>query len=853
MRFLMRLASIGLLLGIVALVGVWVILSKYSKDLPDYTVLKDYRPPILSRVYAGDGRLLSTIASEQRVFVPIEVVPKRVIDAFISAEDKDFYVHHGIDFQGIIGAIPSNISKVMHSHRPAGRSTITQQVVKNMLTGDEMSFGRKIREAMLAIRVEQAMTKDRIIELYLNQIYLGFHSYGIAAAAMNYFNKSLDELSIADCAFLASLPKGPNDYHPIRRHDAAITRRNWVIGRMLDDGRITKDEAQMAQAEPLEVKKRDSEEFVTADYFAEEVRRQLIDRFGDKNVLEGGLMVRTSLDPAMQDYATNALKQGLQDFDRRQRGYRGVVAHLPNLENWSKQLLAVPAVPGAEDWRQAVVLSLKNDKAEIGFADGKTATMPWDEMKWARRENEDSSFGPAVKRPADVVKVGDVVLAELLDEKKNSYALRQVPKVQGAIAVMNPHTGRIYAMTGGFSAKISQFDRVTQANRQPGSSFKPFVYLAALDKGFTPSSLVLDGPFSYRQGPGMPLWQPENYSQQFYGPTPLRVGLEKSRNVMTVRLANSIGMPAVVDVAKKFGIADEMPTLLSFALGAKETTLLRMTAAYAMLDNGGKKITPTVIDRVQDRDGHTVWRRDATACAACQTGNQTDGFVPPEIPDNREQIDDPRTVYQVVSMMQGVCQRGTAARLNALGKPVAGKTGTTNDSKDVWFIGFSPDLVAGVFVGYDDPEPLGSHETGASIAVPIFQDFMEHALKDRPATPFRVPSGMRQVRVDAATGNLADENTKTPIWEAFIPGTEPTGQPLPVLDGSAGEVVTTPDPNAPVVGIDGVVQPATVTTYPSPYHYGAMPPNSQNGAPIQPVTTTPATNPPVTTGTGGLY
>ena len=833
MRFLMRLASIGLMLAVIALGVVWVVIDKYGQDLPDYTVLKDYRPPILSRVYAGDGRLLATIASEQRVFVPIEAVPQRVIDAFISTEDKDFYRHHGIDFQGIIGAIPSNITKVMNGQRPAGRSTITQQVMKNFLVGDEMSFGRKIREAMLAVRVEQAMSKDRILELYLNQIYLGYHSYGIAAAAMNYFNKSLAELSIAECAYLAALPKGPNDYHPTRKHAAAVARRNMVVGRMLEEGKISKDEAQAAMAAPLEVRKRDSEEFVTADYFAEEVRRQLVEKFGEKNVLEGGLMVRTSLDPEMQNFATDALKQGLADFDRRQRGYRGVIAHLPDVRDWLKQLTALPAVPGGEDWTRAVVLGVKPDKLEIGLPDGKTAAMPWDEMKWARRELDDGTFGPAIKKPADVAKTGDIILAERIDAKKDLYALRQVPKVQGAIVVMNPHTGRIYAMTGGFSAKISQFDRVTQANRQSGSAFKPFVYLAALDKGFTPSSLVLDAPFSYEQGPGLPLWQPENYSQEFYGPTPLRAGLEKSRNVMTVRLANNVGMPSIIETAKKFGIADDMPNLLSFSLGAKETTLLRMTAAYAMLDNGGKKIMPTVIDRVQDRDGRTVWRRDAALCALCQTGNQTDNFVPPEIPDMRAQIADPRTVYQIVSMLEGVCTRGTAARLNALGKPVAGKTGTTNDAKDVWFIGFTPDLVAGVFVGFDDPAPLGSRETGASIAVPIFQDFMERALKDRPATPFRVPPGMRQTRVDLATGNLADENTKAAIWEAFIPGTEPNGQPQPVLDGSVGEINP---PNMPALGIDGVAIPAAVS---------AMP--------YQPPTSQPPVNPPVTTGTGGLY
>lgn len=845
MRLLLRLASIGMLFVIIGLGGLWFILHKYSRDLPDYTVLKEYRPPTLSRVYAGDGRLLSTIAAEQRVFVPVESIPKRVIDAFISAEDKDFFNHHGIDFHGVIGAIPSNIQKVMHGQRPAGRSTITQQVVKNFLVGDELSITRKIREALLALRVEQAMSKHRILELYLNQIFLGNRSYGAAAAAMNYFGRALDELTIAEAAYLAALPKGPNDYHPVRKHNAAVARRNWVIGRMREDRRITQDEADEALAAPLEIRPRDAAEIVMADYFAEEVRRQLIERFTEKNVLEGGLMVRTSLDPVLQDYATNALQQGLQDFDRRQRGYRGPVAHVKGLQSWFKQLQAVPRAPGGEEWTQVIVLGLHNDKAEIGLPDGKTGHIPWNEMKWARRELSSGKFGAAVKKPADVLAKGDVVLAEIIDAVKGVYALRQVPKVEGAIVVINPHTGRVYAMTGGFSAKISQFDRVTQALRQPGSSFKPFVYLAALDKGFTPSSLVLDAPFVYNQGPGLPLWKPENYSQEFYGPTSLRVGLEKSRNVMTVRLANSIGMQAVIDTAKKFGIADDMPTLLSFALGSRETTLLRLTTAYAMLDNGGKKITPTLIDRVQDRDGHTIWRRDATLCNGCQTEDMSGNTAPPEIPDLREQIADPRTVYQIVSMLEGVCKRGTAARLSALGKPVAGKTGTTNDSKDAWFIGFTPDLVVGVFVGFDDPQSLGTRETGASLAVPIFEDFMQAALKDQPATPFRVPPGLRQVRVSAKTGMAADENTQDAIWEAFVPGTEPTDQPPPVLDGSAGEVTDDPQQQD---GMSPPLMPVAADPM-QPVLNNILGPN----IPPAPLPAPGVTPPPVTTGTGGLY
>jgi len=826
MRFLQYLASVAMLCLVLGLAAGFLLFSKYSKDLPDYTVLKDYRPPILSRVYAGDGRLLSTIAAEQRVFVPIGSVPKRVTDAFISAEDKDFYTHIGIDPEGILRAGLNYFHKVKQGKRAGGASTITQQVAKNFLLGDEYSFSRKIREAILAIRIERALSKDRILELYLNQIFLGNRSYGVAAAAQNYFARALDELTIAEAAYLAALPKAPNNYHPTRNHEAALARRNWVIGRMLEDGKITAEEAKQAMEEPLAIRPRAAEEMVTADYFAEEVRRQLIDHFDEKNVLEGGLVVRTSLDPVMQAAATKALRDGLQNFDRRVRGYRGAVARLKDLQNWRAGLASIARPAGSEDWAMAVVLRLANDKAEIGLSDGRTAQVPWAEMKWARRELAEGGFGPAVNKPTDVVAAGDVILVESLNPEQTRYALRQVPKVSGAIVALNPHTGRVYAMTGGFSAKISQFNRATQAMRQPGSAFKPFVYLAALDKGFTPSSLVMDAPFAYSQGPGLPLWRPENYSQKFYGPTPLRVGLEKSRNVMTVRLANSIGMDTVVDYAKKFGIADEMPNLLSFALGAKETTVLRLATAYAMLDNGGKKITPTLVDRVQDRDGHTIWRRDDAQCEACQTGDWQDSFTPPEIPDTRPQIADPRTVYQLVSMLQGVCERGTAAALRALGKPVAGKTGTTNDSKDVWFMGFTPDLVAGVFIGYDNPETLGSHETGASLAVPIFQQFMQEALQDRPATPFRVPPGLQQMRIDAATGLPAGEFTKDAIWEAFVPGTEPDEHPRPILDGSSGEVGQVapdatssfnPEGSEPdAVGVDGAPLPMGNSLPPPP-------------------------------------
>ncbi len=808
MRFFTYLASIALLLLIVGLCAAFYLFSVYSRDLPEYKFLTDYRLPLLSRVYADDGRLLSTIAAEQRVFMPIAAIPKRVRDAFISAEDKDFYSHIGIDPMGIARAMLDYGKKVSQGKRAGGASTITQQVAKNFLLGDEYSFSRKIKEAILAVRMERALSKDRILELYLNKIFLGNRSYGVAAAAQNYFARSLDELTIGEAAYLAALPKAPNNYNPERFMDKAIERRNWVIGRMVEDQRITAVEAKAAMAEQIITRQRPTEQTVSADYFAEEVRRQLIERFTEKDVTEGGLVVRTSVDPAMQATATKTLRAGLLEFDMRVRGYRGAVAKLKNPQNWKTELAGIAHPSGAEDWGLAVVLQVKNDRAEIGLPDGTGGSLPWDEMRWARKELA-KGFGPPVKKPADVVSVGDVVLVEPVDKAKHTYALRQVPKVSGAIVAMNPHTGRVYAMTGGFSAQISQFNRATQAFRQPGSAFKPFIYLAALDKGLTPSSLVLDAPFAYRQGPGLPLWRPENYSQKFYGPTPLRAGLEKSRNVMTVRLANHIGMPVVAEYAKKFGIVDEMPNLLSFALGAKETTVLRLTTAYAMLDNGGKKITPTLIDRVQDRDGRTIWRRDNQQCPLCQVPESmaNPAAQPPIVPDTREQIADPRTVYQLVTMLQGVCERGTAAKLRSLGKPVAGKTGTTNDSKDVWFVGFTPDLVVGVFVGYDAPQTLGSHETGGSLAVPIFESFMQEVLKEKPATPFRTPPGLNLMRVDAATGQPAGEVTTQAIWEAYIPGTEPGEQAMTVLDGSQGEVGIIPDQPAGQNDEDGGYNP----------------------------------------------
>lgn len=860
MRFLSALFSFAILLLLSGAFAVFLLFKHYSADLPDYTYLKDYHPPILTRLYADDGRMLATIAAEQRVFVPIGAIPSLVKEAFISAEDQNFYTHTGVDIWGIARAAVTNLQNVGAGRRPMGASTITQQVAKNMLLSNEVSVARKVKEIILAQRLEQSLSKDRLLEIYLNQIFLGNRSYGVAAAALNYFNKSLGELTIEEAAYLAALPKGPNNYHPVREHDAAVARRNWVIGRMAEDHYITQEQAEAAQAQELTTRTRDDTEIVTGgDYYTEEVRRQLVAQYGEQAVLEGGLAVKTSLDPKMQKVATEALREGLVDYDKRQRGWRGPVAKLPTLTGWQASLKKIALPAGGEDWRLAVVVNLSDRAAEIALVDGTRGAIPWSEMKWARRELANDQFGPAVKKPSDVLELGDVVLVDPAAKGEDgkpypagSYTLCQVPLVQGAIVALDPHTGRVFAMTGGFSTKISQYNRAVQAQRQPGSSFKPFVYMAALDKGFTPASLVEDAPFEYVQGPGLPLWKPENYSQEFYGPTPLRVGIEKSRNVMTVRLANAIGMDAVVEYAKKFGIVDDMPNLLSFSLGAKETTPLRMAAAYGEIVNGGKKITPTIVDRIQDREGKTLWRADTRACEGCQSAFWSDGLATPDIPDTREQVQDPRTAYQMTSMLEGVVQRGTAARLKALGFPLAGKTGTTNDARDAWFVGFTPDLVAAVYIGFDDPRSLGSHQTGSSVALPIFQKFMAAAMKDKPAVPFRIPPGLRMLRVDPATEALASPSNKNAIWEAFVPGTEPKeGEARPVLQGTVtGEYANgkLPDPESPDQ------PPAAAAGEGGETSATEAPADGQSGE--GGVLSAPAPAPsqsPTTQGTGGLY
>ncbi len=771
-RLIARLALTSLVLLLLAGGGLAYLVWRYGQDLPDYRQLADYRPPTVTRIHAGDGRLLAEYAREKRVFVPASAIPARVKNAFVAAEDKNFYRHFGVDPLGILRAVIDNVRRLRENRRPVGASTITQQVAKNFLLSNEVSIERKIKEAILAIRMERAFTKEHILELYLNEIFLGRRSYGVAAAALNYFDKSLDELTIGEAAFLAGLPKAPSRYDPERNPEAAYQRRDYVIGRMLEDGYITSGEAAAAREEPLVLRRRAATEIARADFFVEEVRRRLVERFGEAGFYEGGLSVRATVLPRLQEIADRALRDGLAAYDRRRGGWRGPLGRiaLAGGEDWRPALAGFD--PGFEllHWRKAVVLETGPGKAMLGFADGATGELPLQGLAWARPRDADGRLGAEPKRVSDVLAAGDVVVVEAAED--GSWVLRQRPEVEGALVAMDPHTGRVLAMSGGFSFRQSQFNRATQAKRQPGSAFKPFVYLAALEAGMTPASIVLDAPIVVDQGPGLPKWKPANYSDRFYGPSTLRLGLEKSRNLMTVRLAQEIGMERIIDVADRFGIGEGMTPLLSSALGSSEVTLLRLTTAYAMLVNGGRRVTPVFVERIQDRFGRTVLAADTRPCEGCRA-EFWNGGPPPPLPERRERVVDPRIAYQIVHMLEGVIERGTGRRARDLGRPLAGKTGTTNDSRDAWFMGFSPDLVVGVWVGFDVPKSLGRRETGASVALPIWKEFVGEALEGLPPTPFRMPPGVVNVRIDADTGLLPGPASERVIVEAFLPGTEP--------------------------------------------------------------------------------
>ena len=790
LRILGFLFVIGAILLVAGGIAGWLVVQRYTADLPDYTQLAKYDPPVVTRVLAGDGRLLAEYAIEKRVYLPIGSIPKRVINAFLAAEDKSFYYHPGIDVQGIIRAGITNLTHLGTDHRPVGASTITQQVAKNFLLGNEVSLKRKVREIILALRIEQAYSKDHILELYLNQIYLGAGNYGVTTAALNYFNKSLDDLTIAEAAYLASLPKAPNNYAIDKHPEAALARRNWVIGQMREDGYISDAEAAAATAAPLKLNPRGATEVVTSDYFAEEVRRELVARFGEDALYKGGLTVRTSLDPRLQAIADKVLHAGLMKYDR-EHGFRGPFTKIDASGGWPQALAAVAPPPGLYDWKLAVVLSSDAKEAKIGMGEGTEGTIPLSELTWARHVDPTThNMGPAVHKPSDVLSPGDVIAVEPVtkdsagkDYPADTYGLRQIPEVSGAMVAMDPHTGRVLAVTGGWSFQISEFDRAIQAMRQPGSAFKPIVYTTALENGFTPSTVIMDAPIVIDQGPGLPLWRPENFEKNFLGPATLRIGLEKSRNLMTVRVAQAIGMKKVAEMAKRLGVVDNLDPVLAMALGAGETTVLRLTNAYSIIDNGGKKVSPSLIDRVQDKLGHTIFRTDSRPCDGC-SGLTWQNQTPPRIPDTREQLIDPATAYQMVSMMQGVVQRGTGAIIGQLGRPLAGKTGTTTDSKDVWFVGYSPDLAVGCYMGYDQPRSLGGDvATGGMIIAPLFKSFIAEALKGQPNVPFRIPPGIRLVRVSLASGQRAQPGDTNVILEAFKPGTEPNGDNNQVLMG----------------------------------------------------------------------
>ena len=773
--------GILLLVGVVGVAGGYMAYLHFSADLPDVDGLRNYQPPVMSRVYAGDSRLLAELASERRIFVPIGAIPDTVKRAFISAEDQNFYTHRGIDPLAITRAAVFDLSHAGQGRRPIGASTITQQVAKNMLLDNQMSLSRKAKEAILAIRIEQNLTKDRILELYLNEIYLGLGSYGVASAAQAYFNKPLDKLTIAEAAFLAALPKAPNNLNPFKYPDAARSRRDYVLDRLTEDHAITPAQAIEAKAAPVVPSEfRRPAPIPGADWFTEEVRRQLLARFGQDATTQGGLVVRTSLDPALQIAAEKSLRDGLMAYDHKMGGWRGATAHLtvPPADfetKWPTALNEQPRPAGMlPAWRLAIVAALTDAEAKVEWlnpaAERRTAVLALPDVTWARTMR-DGKLGPTPRRMSDIVQVGDMVMIEppaiqpappsgpVLPVKgkappappmpppANRATLRQIPQVQGALVSLDPRTGRVLAMVGGWSFEQSQFNRATQANRQPGSSFKPMVYLAALQQGVSPSQKFLDAPIVVDTPEGR--WRPGNYEGTFNGPTSLRVALEESLNLVTLRVAQHVGMQAVADNAIAFHMVDSMPRVLPAALGAVETTVMREAGAYASIAAGGREVIPSLIDSVQDPDGHVVMRASGLNCADC-----SDLSTPPAVTDARAQIADPASVFQLITMMQGVVQRGTGiAAGKGLNRPIAGKTGTTQDFADAWFAGFTPDMMTVVWVGFDNPASLGNNQTGGTVAAPIWHDYMAIALAGHPALAFPMPPGVSMASWDTGSGS----------------------------------------------------------------------------------------------------
>ncbi len=805
--------GVGTVLALLAAAAVAVYVGDLSKDLPDFEVLAKYEPPVTTRIHASDGSLMAEFARERRLYLPIQAVPDRVKAAFISAEDKNFYSHPGIDIQGLTRAVINNLRNYGTGRRAEGASTITQQVAKNFLLTSDRKIERKIKEAILALRIEQAYSKDRILELYLNEIFFGLGSYGIAGAALTYYNKSVNELTLAEAAYLAALPKGPTNYHPFKQTERAIERRDYVIDRMVENGYASAEDGEKAKALPLGVTPRRGGTYLFAgEYFTEEVRRQIIARYGDAALYEGGLSVRSTIDPKMQLQARKALHNGLIKYDTF-RGFRGPIEKIDISGDWGKPLGEVKRLSDVPEWRVAVVLATDENGVSIGLQPTyevsgelsdtrETGRIPLEEMNWAMRYRVDGKLKKA-QSPADVVSPGDVVHVEKIAETGNDWRLRQVPQISGGLVAMDPHTGRVLAMVGGFSFAESEFNRATQAMRQPGSAFKPFVYAAALDNGYTPASVVLDAPIEIRSGGEV--WKPKNYGGGSAGPSTLRLGIERSRNLMTVRLAKDMGMNLVAEYAERFGLYDHLSPVLAMALGSGETTVMRMVTAYSVIANGGRHVTPSLIDRIQDRYGKTVFKHDQRECAGCDATSWLDQ-PEPELVNNAEQVLDPMTAYQITSMMEGVVKRGTAVTVSELNRPIAGKTGTTNDEKDVWFVGFTPNLVVGVYLGYDTPRPMGRGSTGGGLAAPVFKEFLAAALEDQRPVEFRVPEGMSLIKINRKTGMRAVEGGGDVIVEAFKPGTGPADSysviGMEYIDVERGEAIS-PEANRAIISGSG--------------------------------------------------
>jgi len=741
-----------LAIGTIVLVLVFLFstLWYFSIDLPDYKILANYKPPISSRVHAGDGQLIAEYALQKRLFIPYGSIPKNVINSFLSAEDKNFFSHPGVDAKSITRAVLKNLKNFFSKKRLEGASTITQQVAKNFLLTSEVSLKRKIKEAILAFRIERAYSKERIMELYLNQIYLGQGTYGIAAASLEYFDKGVNELSYEEAALLAALPKAPSKYNPYKSVEKAKARRDIVLKNLYENLYISADEYKKFKKKGIKTKKRKIKLLEEANFYTEEVRRSISNNYGYDELYKGGLSIRTPLNPVYQVKAFKALREGLEEYDKR-HGWRGPIVNLKN-SDWQNSIKKF-ILDKSLNWKLAKVVDVKQLYVKIEIENKELGIIDFKNVNWIRAE----SF-------QNILKANDIIYVKKI--KKNKWNLKQLPKINGGIVVMDPYTGRVLAMLGGFSFKLSEFNRATQAQRQPGSAFKPIVYAAALENGFNPSTLVLDAPFVIEQGEGLKTWKPENYGKKFYGPSTLRIGIEKSRNLMTVRIAQKVGFDQISKITENFGIYKNVPELLSVSLGSAETTLIKLTNAYCTFVNGGKKVTPIFIDRIQDRRGKTIFNADKRKCVGCEEISYLKDDIP-TIEDNSEQIISAETAYQITSMMEGAIKRGTGKRLRSLNIPLAGKTGTTNKNIDAWFLGFTSKLVVGVYVGFDDPKSLGKYETGAKAALPIFKKFIKSVVIKKDALPFKVPKNINLVQVDAETGKLPNVNTKITIYESF--------------------------------------------------------------------------------------